>query len=301
MTDHRATAAPRRRRPSDEPVDLEQIDRLRTLMDSGALQAPVDEIDGRHYSSMARVRQNSRQVDPLIFTRQDAQQQQEVAASLLAVIRSRRSCRSFDPRPVDPQDVELILEAGRWAPSAGNAQPWEFLVVQAQESKEKIASMLAGAVAAMRSADPTFPGFANPRYIASTPLLILVYGDVRTMAAYPYPMPRENRRALFEQSIAMCIENMWLMATRLGMAATNYTMGHPAADAAVRDAFGVPENFVMPTMLLVGYPRHVPMPRPRRRLAEIVHRERFDTSRVRSDEELVDFFYRNGVRGRGFR
>ncbi len=161
--------------------------------------------------------------------------------------------------------------------------------------------MLVPTVELLRSLDPTFPGVANPRSLLAAGALVLVYGDVRAMAAYPYPLPRPARWALFEQSLAMCVQNMWLMATRLGLAATNYTMGHPGTDQRLREVFGVPDHFALPTMLVLGYPRHHPPPRPRRPLDQLVHRERFDAARVRSDDQLIDDCYATGVRGRGFR
>jgi acyl-CoA thioesterase FadM/nitroreductase len=50
------------------------------------------------------------------------------------VIAARRSSRAFSDRPVEPQKVERLLEAARWAPSAGNRQPWRFVVVAREAS-----------------------------------------------------------------------------------------------------------------------------------------------------------------------
>ena len=44
-------------------------------------------------------------------------------------IRSRRDVRAFDGRPIPPADLDQILESGRRSPSAGNWQPWDFIVV----------------------------------------------------------------------------------------------------------------------------------------------------------------------------
>jgi nitroreductase len=131
--------------------------------------------------------------------------------------------------------------------------------------------------------------------------LVLVLGDLRATAAYPYPLPRRARSAMLEQSLAMCIQNMWLMATRLGMVATNHTMGEPTSEDRIRRHFDIPEHHVLPTMLALGYPRRPQHPRPRRALDELVHHERYDRDRLRTDEELIDAFYAQGVRGRGFR
>ncbi|RIK09950.1 MAG: hypothetical protein DCC49_05015 [Acidobacteria bacterium] len=300
-----SSQSPGRTRPSLEPVDLEAVAALRERLESAPVNAVEQAVDDQHYTAMAISRENARRVEP-VMAGQDAHPKaispdEKAAGRLLEVMKARRSCRAFDGRPIPEEHVELILEAGRWAPSAGIAQPWEFVVVTEEGAKRDLVGILSQQVALMKGIDPTFPGYSNPRYLLSTPVIVMPYGDIRATAAYPHPMPRETRRHMLEQSIAMCIENMWLMATQLGLAATNYTMGHPMADARIREIFEVPEHFVMPTMFLVGYPRHEQMPRPRRPLAEIVHREIFDRSRVRSNDELVDFFYSHGVRGRGFR
>lgn len=294
-----------RKRPSLEPVDLDAVAAIRERLESAPVNAGEHAVDKNRYSAMAITRENARRVEP-VMANQGAHPHGidpdiTAAQELLEVMRARRSCRAFDGRPIPDEHIELILHAGRWAPSAGNAQPWEFVVVTEDEAKHELVAILNQQVALMKGIDPTFAGYSNPRYLLSTPVIVMPYGDIRTTAAYPYPMPREARRHMLEQSLAMCIENMWLMATRLGLAATNYTMGHPLVDARIRELLDVPEHFVMPTMFLLGYPRHRQMPRPRRPLDAMVHREVFDRSRVRSDEELVDFFYSHGVRGRGFR
>src|SRR5690349_18106586 len=48
-------------------------------------------------------------------------------------IRSRRDVRQFDARPIAAGHLDRILEAGRRAPSAGNAQPWDLVVVTSRE------------------------------------------------------------------------------------------------------------------------------------------------------------------------
>ncbi|MGB9861933.1 MAG: nitroreductase family protein, partial [Candidatus Bipolaricaulaceae bacterium] len=46
------------------------------------------------------------------------------------MIRGRRSVLRFEPDPIPEEDLEKILEAGRWAPSYANSQPWKFVVVK---------------------------------------------------------------------------------------------------------------------------------------------------------------------------
>src|SRR3990170_3988930 len=56
----------------------------------------------------------------------------------LKVIRSRRSIRNFKPDPVPDEDIEKILEAGRWAMSGANGQPWEYVVVKDAKLRKKV-------------------------------------------------------------------------------------------------------------------------------------------------------------------
>jgi nitroreductase len=58
---------------------------------------------------------------------------------LLNFIKERRSIRAFQDKPIPEKEIEMILEAGRWAPSASNRQPWEFIVIKNKEILKKIA------------------------------------------------------------------------------------------------------------------------------------------------------------------
>ena len=62
----------------------------------------------------------------------------ETGQAVLYAIRSRRSIRQYSDDPVSDDDVRAILEAGRWAPSGLNNQPWRFGVVRDPECKNTI-------------------------------------------------------------------------------------------------------------------------------------------------------------------
>ena len=56
----------------------------------------------------------------------------------LKEIFNRFSCRNFEDKPVEKSDIEIILKAAMQAPSAGNQQPWEFIVVDKPDILEKL-------------------------------------------------------------------------------------------------------------------------------------------------------------------
>ena len=57
---------------------------------------------------------------------------------ILKEIKNRSTVKSFSSSSIDKERMNRILEAGRWAPSAKNRQPWRFIVIQNLEKKEKI-------------------------------------------------------------------------------------------------------------------------------------------------------------------
>jgi nitroreductase len=64
---------------------------------------------------------------------------------IFATIRNRRSVREYKPDPVPREDIEMVLDAARMAPTSGNQQPWKFLVI---EEEEQIADLKNACIAA---------------------------------------------------------------------------------------------------------------------------------------------------------
>ena len=55
---------------------------------------------------------------------------------------NRRSIRGYDKnRDVPDEMIQRILDCARWAPSGGNGQPWEFIVIRDKSSRDKIADL----------------------------------------------------------------------------------------------------------------------------------------------------------------
>ena len=62
----------------------------------------------------------------------------------LKIIQDRRSIREYTTEPVSDQDLDLILEAARQAPSGENAQPWRFVVVKDADTRKKLGALAGG-------------------------------------------------------------------------------------------------------------------------------------------------------------
>jgi nitroreductase len=167
-------------------------------------------------------------------------------------IKGRRSVRAFTSKPVSDDDVKTILDAARQAPSAGNLQPWEFIVVRDAEIKKRLAQ------AALDQA-----------FIEEASVVIVACADESRSS------PRYGSRGstlYCIQDTAAAIQNLHLAALALGLG-TCWVGAFDEAEA--RKLLVTPQNARPVAIIPVGYPAEKPKPRPRRPLAEIVHREKF--------------------------
>ena len=194
-------------------------------------------------------------------------------ASLSLTLRARRMVRAFTPEPVDAALVDRLLDLARRAPSAGNAQPWEFLVLAGADTGRYWDTTLGDRRASFRWQGLLFapvlvvpyvrPGAYTERY--SEP-------DKATTGlgagpdAWPVPYWWVDGGAV--------VENLLLAATAAGLGACLF--GQFEHEAAVREAFSVPGDRRALGTVAIGHPapdepgRSVRRPRPP--LGEVVHR-----------------------------
>lgn len=140
----------------------------------------------------------------------------------------RRSVRTYLEKPVEPEKIETLLRAAMQAPSAGNQQASEFLVVQNAAALEQLSTM---------------SPYAKP--IANAPLAIVILGNTERMR---FP---EN----WEQDLGAAAENLLLEATELGLGAV-WLGVHPLNERvdAVKAQFSLPEKLRPFAVVTVGYP-----------------------------------------------
>jgi nitroreductase len=170
---------------------------------------------------------------------------------LIEAIKGRRSIRTYEKRDVPEEIVGKLIEAASWAPSAGNIQPWVFVVVRKPVNKDALAEA------------------AGQAFIGEAPVVIVVCAnEERSSMGYG---PRG--KALFcIQDTAAAIENLLLTAHSLGLGTC--WIGAFSEDEA-RKAIKAPEGMRPVAIIPVGYADEAPLPRRRRPIAQIVRRESF--------------------------
>jgi nitroreductase len=146
------------------------------------------------------------------------------------VIRSRRSVRHFkNDRPVSREEVRALIETAVQAPSAGNIQPWRFVVCESLESRERLAAAL------------------HQRWAAAAPVVVVVCVDPRPCSAR-YGDRGEYLYAI--QDTAAATENLLLAAVDRGLASC--WIG-AFDERAVAEAIGVDAPITPIAVLPIGY------------------------------------------------
>ena len=171
---------------------------------------------------------------------------------VLEAIKERRSIRAFTDEKVSEEDVERLLDAAMWAPSAGNTQPLELVVVKGMETKRKLAE------AAL-----------NQALIQKASVVIVVCADV-TRSSMGYGSRGELLYSI--QDTAAATENILLAAQELGLATCWIGAFHEREVAKIINA---PKNVKPVAIVPVGYPAVRPAAPQKRAFNEIVHYETF--------------------------
>ncbi len=172
----------------------------------------------------------------------------------LAAIRGRRSANRFLSQPVTDEQLDAILEAGRWAPSALNSQPWDFVVVTDPALRSQMGAIL-------REVTWAWSGFA------AAPAVIVVSVDP---ARDPVHFVEDG--AIAAQNLCLAAYSVGLASSWAGVYRSDEREG--TAERALKKLLQFPRAHRVIAVVPVGTASHVGRG-SRRPLAEMVHRDHF--------------------------
>jgi len=189
------------------------------------------------------------------------------------VVVKRRSVRKFKKDAIPEESLRKVLEAGRWAPSAGNCQPWGFLVVTDLGNKAKIASnctsfskehwkRFSSAQAKYLAARG---GSWDKSYKRDVPILVIVF----------YRLQENMSHELVLGSVWMAVENMLLAATDEGLGSCVYTFLNRNEESKLKRILNASQRDRIACMVQLGYAKTEPISPCRKQLGEIVSYEHF--------------------------
>jgi len=188
-------------------------------------------------------------------------------------IRERRSVRSYKPDPIPEEVLNRLLEAMRLAPSGGNRQPWQFIVVRDASIKQQLV-----------------PACWNQQFIAQAPVVVVACGRYED-AVGVYNRGDETfvvdgtelRRQVesgnvdyyascFAIDLSIALTHLMLAARAEGLGTCWIGAFH---EGKVKSILGIPQDFRVVALMTVGYPTEWPGPRDRKPLSEIVRYDRY--------------------------
>jgi nitroreductase len=189
-------------------------------------------------------------------------------------IRTRRTIRKFKPKPVSDTQINAIIDAARWAPNAGNLQPWEFVVIRNHETIKRIRDMSHEHVKRSHLALPKDHPYRIAReeklrkgfykdYYSGVTVFIAVFVD-----------PAKTDSPLQDGSAA--IENMMLAAWSMGLGSAWLDT---LPEREIKQLLHVPRRLKFVACIPVGYPAQTLTPPPRKPLEEIIHYEKYGEKR----------------------
>jgi nitroreductase len=173
---------------------------------------------------------------------------------ILKAIRERRSVFRFKPDPVQDEKIQAILDAGRWAPSWANSQPWEFIVVKDEIRRRKISDVAGRVTTAHRG-------------IEGAPAIIVTCVDRRKD---PYHFIEDG--AVATQNMALAAHSLGLASYWVGIYTPNNFKG--SAEREVEEILNIPNEYRAIAFLPIGIPLYNAR-KGRKELREITHYDQF--------------------------
>ncbi len=163
----------------------------------------------------------------------------------IGIIRTRRSVRGYKDKPIAKEILEEIVDAARFAPTARNVQPWEFIAVTGSDILKKIAGLA-----------------ENARFIAQAKACIAVFCA--------------DTKYYLEDGCA-ATENMLLAAAAKGVASCWVAGDKKPYCSQVSILLNVPPEFKLVSLIALGYPESEEVFRiaEKRKLNEVIHWEKF--------------------------
>lgn len=166
---------------------------------------------------------------------------------LLDGLKGRRSIRSYTEQAIPKEVIIKVIEYGAWAPSAGNNQPWEFVVITKEEGLQKVRAVSPGII-------------GKPKAVIITCINLQ---KVKSFTSF-------EKLALYD--IAMACQNIMLASHALGLGSCVVKSFNEVALARLLD---LPENVQPELLVTLGYPSRIPNAPPRIAVDELIHWESY--------------------------
>jgi nitroreductase len=201
------------------------------------------------------------------------------ATDVWTVMSTARTIRRFTDEPVDEATLNRCLQAAAWAPSGANAQERRFVVLRSPESRAAVAK---AAEQSLRVIEPVY-GMTRPddhddsrraRTARATYELHDRAGEFASVLFSQKRFPTASE-LLLGGSIFPAMQNFLLAARAQGLGACMTSWAAYGGEPLLREAVGVPDDWMLAGHIVVGWPRGKHGPVRRRPMAEVVYMDQW--------------------------
>lgn len=163
----------------------------------------------------------------------------------LELLKSRRSIRKYKDKPVEEEKIERCLEAARWAPSASNRQPWEFLIVRDEDIRKRLSEI-----------------HPYAKFVAESPVVFV-----------PLTNPELHSKYHMSDTALATLQYM-LEAHSLGLGTCWAGVIGSSIEDEIKELLEVTDDLHVLAIVATGYPDEEPT-KTRKPLDDLVHQEKY--------------------------
>ena len=177
---------------------------------------------------------------------------------MIKEIKMRRSIRKYINKSVEDEKIIQLLESARLAPSGSNTQPWHFIIVKSEVTREKLAEVS-----------------HNQKWMISAPIFIVCVSDIRCRISEDVGIslnedsPQEELKQIIRDT-AISIGHILLEADNLGLGTCWVAW---FIQEEIRPILNIPADKYVVGIITLGYANEEPKARPRKKIEEIAHYE----------------------------
>ncbi len=194
---------------------------------------------------------------------------------VIKCIKERRSIRNYLDKEVPKEIIEEIIEAGKYAPSAENRQPWKFIVITdkvlIKELSEEIKKQIGTMLKQRRKWKRKFKELEDKEVLTFLQAVAMAKKDIIFYEAPVVIFIVTEDEMFNDESCACCAQNMMLAAWSMGIGScwigfAKFLEGNKK----MMEKIGVPEGHHISACLIFGYPASVPKPQLRNPMADVI-------------------------------
>ena len=169
--------------------------------------------------------------------------------TIIKNIKERRSIRNFEEKKIDKEELKEIIQAGKYAPSATNDQPWKFIVITKKEMIQDLSNQIREELKKL----------LKWRFIKKIKIKQLRNIDILNMIFFNAPalvLILTQDKLFYDESCACCAQNMMLAANSIGIGSCWIGFASVLGlNKKILENIGIPDNHHISAAIIFGYPK----------------------------------------------